>query len=110
MLVLFICLELSMGGVCSEPASNNEVYRIPLGDGYKHRKCTVRAPHQFKVPQNCDYCHIVKKLNSVKTRYRLTTFLMLQRLDSAKQGSKLKVYPFTIACSTAAIFLGKITL
>ena len=66
MLVLFICLELSMGGVCSEPASDDEEYRIPLGDGYKHRKCTVRAPHQLtilKVPQNCDYCRIVKKLN-----------------------------------------------
>ena len=44
-----------MGASCSEPASDNEEYRIPPGESYKHQKCTVRAPHQLtilKVPQN----------------------------------------------------------
>jgi hypothetical protein len=62
-----------MGGACSETASDDKEYRIPPGEEYKHCKCTVRAPHQLsilEVPQNCDYCHIVKKFSCVKTRNR----------------------------------------
>ena len=66
-----------MGAACqsSEPASEDEAseYKIPPGEDYRHRNCTVRAPHQLTIlqePRNCDFCRIVKKQNRVKTRYR----------------------------------------
>ena len=62
-----------MGTTCSaQEISDDEDYEIPPGETYRHRNCTVRAPHQLiimQAPRNCDYCRIVKKLN-VKTRYR----------------------------------------
>ena len=64
-----------MGSNCSheQAVSDDEEYEIPPFEAYKHQKCTVRAPHQLvilKVPQNCDYCRIIKKLPHVKTPYR----------------------------------------
>ena len=65
-----------MGAACSsEPASEDEAseYKIPPGEDYRHRNCTVRAPHQLTIlqePRNCDFCRIVKKQNCVKIRYR----------------------------------------
>ena len=54
----------------SELASEDKAskYKIPPGEDWQHRKCKDRAPHQLTTlqePQNCDFCCIVKKQNSV---------------------------------------------
>ena len=69
MLLLSIYSELRMGGVCSETASDDEEYRIPPGEEYKHSQCTVRAPHQLSMEEEGK----VTKASSIVRIFRVTT-------------------------------------
>jgi len=51
-----------MGGCASRdvPYDDEEEYEVPIQERWRHRNCTVRAPHKLtirkKVTLHCDYC------------------------------------------------------
>ena len=55
--------------MCSnEPASEDEAseYKIPPGEHYRHRNCTVRAPHQLKNLEIVTFVILLKNKTMLK--------------------------------------------
>jgi len=59
-----------MGGCASRdvPSDDEEEYEVPIQERWRHRNCTVHAPHQLtirrKVTLRGDYCWVVKGITT----------------------------------------------
>ena len=61
-----------MGASSSRDSTEDDEYKVPSMEQWRHTKCTVRARHQLSILPNreyCDYCWIVEKVKR-KTYYR----------------------------------------